>query len=201
MIKVIIVLFIFFALVAIFIARKYSNKNRKATEAYQTERVVVDDKVIALDDVHSVIAPLRWLVSIYDGEKKYENDLKPFTLPQRYVFAIQWYADEVYNGGHHQFYFNSTGIVWADALKGFEVIGAESNAAIIRESVNRMGGNPSKDRGQRCEALDELEPDFEDLDDAFYNDDSYRELLHAYIRENASAFYFDGEVKVPKLNK
>ena len=159
--------------------------------------MIVDEKLINSNDPQAVIRPVWWSVSIYDGEKKYEDDLKSFSLPQRYVFAIQWYIGEVNNGGHYQFYDNSTGIVWEDALKGFEVIGAESNAAIIRESANRMGGNPSKDRKQRWEALEKLEPNFDDLDSAFYSDDSYRGLLHTYIKENASAFYFDGEVKIP----
>ena len=52
--------------------------------------------------------------------------MNPFSLPQRYVFAIQWHIGEVNNGGHYQFYDNSTGIVWEDSLKGFEVIGAKA---------------------------------------------------------------------------
>jgi hypothetical protein len=63
-----------------------------------------------------VIDPLWWSVSIHDGPKKYEADLGHFSYPQRYIFAIQWYVAEVNNGGHNQFFFNSTGIVWKDAL-------------------------------------------------------------------------------------
>ena len=68
---------------------------------------------------------------------------------------------------------------------------------ILRESANRMGGNPSKDRKQRWVALEKLKPEFDDLDSDFYSNYDYQKLLHNYIKENASSFYFDGEVKVP----
>ena len=65
----------------------------------------------------SLIDPLWWSVSIYDGKEQYEKDLAPFTSSQRAIFAVQWYEAEVSNGGHDQFLCNSTGIVWEDALK------------------------------------------------------------------------------------
>ncbi len=38
----------------------------------------------------SLIDPLWWSVSIYDGKEKYEKDLAPFTSSQRAIFAVQW---------------------------------------------------------------------------------------------------------------
>ena len=60
----------------------------------------------------SLIDPLWWSVSIYDGKEQYEKDLAPFTSSQRVIFAVQWYEAEVSNGGHDQFLCNSTGIPW-----------------------------------------------------------------------------------------
>jgi hypothetical protein len=163
--------------------------------------IIVDEKLINSNDPQAVIEPVWFSVSIYDGEEKYEEDLKQFTVPQRYVFAIQWYVAEVNNGGHDQFYFNSTGIVWEDALKGFEVIGVLKNVDIVKESVARMGGKPSKDRDKRNEQLEQAYGDdedgdlFGDLDDLFYKSESEMdELLNTYIKANTKDFLFSGEI-------
>ena len=84
--QIIIVVFILIAFMAIFVACVHNTGSKKTT--YKSERIIINDEVIALNDEQGVIAPLWWSVSIYDGEQKYEDDLKPFTLPQRYVFAI-----------------------------------------------------------------------------------------------------------------
>lgn len=166
---------------------------------YETVEMIVDDKLIDSNDVQSIIDPLWWSVSIYDGEKQYNKDLEKFSTSQRYVFAIQWYIAEVDNGGHDQFYFNSTGIVWEDAMKGFEAMGLLENYEIIKESAQRMGGYPSKDRTERQNQLDKLESSFDDLDDRFYkieqNIDGY---LLKYIRKNRNDFFFKGKITKPK---
>ncbi|MCL2495745.1 MAG: DMP19 family protein, partial [Oscillospiraceae bacterium] len=104
----------------------------------------------------SIIDPLWWAVSIYDGEKKYNEDLGRFTLPQRYVFAIQWYAAEVNNGGHAQFYYNSTGIVYPDALRGFQEIGHQRAYDILNETIALAGGKIPLDRSRREKLFDRL---------------------------------------------
>jgi len=168
--------------------------------------MVVDEQFIngidnqGIIDVQRVIEPLWWSVSIYNGEEKYESDLEPFTKPQRYVFAIQWYSAEVNNGGHCQFYDNSTGIVWEDALKGFELIGARCNIDIIKESANRMGGKPNKDRELRQEQMTSYNSEFGDLDKLYYETEANMILLlSAYIRENVEAFVFSGDITVPNV--
>lgn len=166
---------------------------------YSTEKIVVDDAVISSNDDFRVIEPVWWSVSIYDGEKKYNNDLEKFTKPQRYVTAIEWYLSEVNNGGHDQFYYNSTGIVWEDAMKGFQEIGATENYDIIKESADLLGGNPNKDRERRQDELEKYKPDFSELDDRYYaSENTMLEKLHVYIKANAKDFYFNGEVKIPK---
>ena len=171
---------------------------------YKTVNMIIDEKLINSNDPQAVIDPVWWSVSIYDSEEKYEEDLKPFTLHQRYVFAIQWYVAEVNNGGHNQFYTNSTGIVWEDALKGFEAIGALKNVNIIKESADRIGGKPSKDRDERNKQLKQSCGDnedcdlFDDLDDSYYESESEMyELLNAYIKANAKDFIFSGEICIP----
>jgi len=166
---------------------------------YEVKKFMIGDDVIASNDAFNVIEPLWCSVSVDDGEDQYRKGLEPFTSPQRYVFAICWYMTEVNNGGHDQFYYNSTGLTWEDAMNGFQEIGAHENYAIIRASADAMGGNPSKDRDERQDEMERYEPDFSELDKRYYaSEGSLVEKLNAYIKQNVESFYFDGEVKIPK---
>lgn len=164
------------------------------------QRVIVDDAVIESGEIQEIIDPLWWSVSIYDGEEQYQRDLEGFTAPQRYLFALQWYLAEVNNGGHDQFYSNSTGIVWEDAMNGARAMGMEELYGIIRESANRMGGKPAKEREDRWDQMSDLEPEFGDLNKRLYameKADDIERRMAAYALENRQALYFDGEVEKP----
>lgn len=163
----------------------------------QDTEIIVDDEMINSGDIQDIIAPLWWQVSIYDGEEQYEADLKPFSREQRYVFALQWYLAEVYNGGHDQFYSNSTGIVWEDAMNGAKAAGLGELYEIIKKSAGRMGGRPDKDRTKRWDQMEELEPDFEDLNKELYDMEDLDEAINEYIKRNREAFYFKGIVGIP----
>lgn len=188
-----------FILLIVILSGCAKNSNEANKVEYITEKIVVDDAVISSNDYFRVIEPVWWSVSIYDGEKQYNKDLVKFTKSQRYIFAIEWYLSEVNNGGHDQFYYNSTGIVWEDAMNGFQEIGATENYNIIKESAHMLGGNPNKDREKRQDELEKYEPDFSELDDRYYaSEKSMLEKLHAYIKANAKDFYFNDEVKMTK---
>jgi len=167
--------------------------------------VQIDEQFLANDnfDIMDMIAPVWYGVNIYDNVAEYELNLTKFTLPQRHIFAIQWYIAEVNNGGHFQFYDNSTGIVWEDAIKGFEEIGAIGCVEVIKKSTQLFGGNPSKIRDERQDILADFVYDdnfdwntFDELDDAFYAIDNSELdlLLRKYIRNNEKDFYYTGEV-------
>ena len=164
---------------------------------YETVHIVVDDGVIANGEVWVIIHPVWWLADIYHAPSEYRRSLERFSVPQRLVFALRWYIEEVNNGGHHQFYYNHTGIVWKDACKAFAAVNVKKGADIILESADRMGGTPSFGREQRLAELDEYNPDFSDLDEKFYELEKttdIEEAMIAYIRENAAAFHFSGEI-------
>ena len=84
---------------------------------------VVDDATISAGDLGSVVHPVWWLSTIYEGPGMYEETLRQFSRPQRLVRALHLYRYEVNNGGHEQFFSNSSGVVWRDAKEGFEAIG------------------------------------------------------------------------------
>lgn len=168
---------------------------------WENKRLVVDDALIDKDDVHSVVDPVWWTANIYDGVEAYERSLSSFSKPQRLVFAIVWYRSEVNNGGHDQFYYNSTGIVWRDALEAFQALGLDSFAEILNESASRFTSPPSLDRDTRNNQLDADEPQFDDLDSRFYSLEESANLdgtLMDYVKKHRSDFYFDGSVSIPK---
>jgi hypothetical protein len=173
----------------------------KKKKRYKTtsKHIHIGKEEIANGDPQELIQPMWWSVSIYDGKNKYNRDLNVFSLPQRYIFAIQWYVSEVNNGGHDQFYFNSTGIVWKDALIGLKEINHVAAYNILKESSERLGGNPSMNRKERINQLNELNLNFDDLDSDFYDIIDLDDFIMEYIKQNEEYFYFDGKVKVTCL--
>lgn len=174
------------------------NKNRDETKV-EGIYMVIDDEVINQNDPMRVIEPLWWNCNIYDGEDMYYSTLEEFNKEQIYVFGIMWYEAEVNNGGHDQFYFNSTGVVWEEAVEGFKELGLNEYLNIISESVFRMEAYPIKDRYSRQEQMERLEVDFEDLDMRFYNSEvNLNNALQNYIKSNKEKFYFEGIVQKPE---
>ena len=84
------------------------------------------------------------------------ESVQTFTLEQRYLLAITWYFAEVSNGGHHQFLYNSTEIVWEDALSGFEHFGMNEYASNFQKVVDYYGGTISFDREERYRMPDKF---------------------------------------------
>ncbi|MEP6847311.1 MAG: DMP19 family protein [Acidobacteriota bacterium] len=168
-----------------------------ASNSKTVQHLRIDDSVIDSKDSFTVIEPVWYSADIYDGEQAYENSLKKFSTEQRYLHAVIWHISEVDNGGHDQFYSNSTGIVWRDALAGYKALGLNEAAAILKKSADLMGGNPSLDRDERQKQLEEKHPDFEELDTQFFKikQDDIEAAMKKYIKDHRKAFYFEGDVQ------
>lgn len=171
-------------------------------------QITAEDILADRYDAGSLIDPLWWSVSIYDGYAQYEKDLQPFTAQQRMLFAVMWYEAEVCNGGHDQFFYNSTGIVWKDALDGFALIGAKECEENFRNVIEKCGGSVPFEREERQKYLDKLtyvpeEDDYIDLfgenDTAFYAfEEDLEALMMKYVKSHPEQFVFSGEVEVPE---
>jgi hypothetical protein len=165
---------------------------------YEIVEVCVDENTIAAGDPWAVIHPVWWTANIYDGPEQYELSLLPFSRSQRLVFAVFWYRAEVENGGHCQFYSNSTGIVWRDALEAFQTMEVPELSSILAEAAARLGGSPSLVRQERGEQLKTFAPDFNDLDKRFYEAENRLNLddrLDRFIRARAADFFFEGKIR------
>ena len=115
--------------------------------------------------VWDLMQPLWFTVSIYDGIDVYNENLRHFTQGQRRILALMWYDSEVSNGGHEQFFGNSTGIVWKDAIEGMHMIGAQKIAENFQKAI----------------------------DDWYYDNDAMDDLMDEYVKNHPEEFVVDGE--------
>lgn len=149
-------------------------------------------------DAWELIQPLWYTVSIYDGLDVYNQDLKPFSDAQRKILALFWYDSEVCNGGHDQFFFNSAGIVWKDAIECMRMIGADQYANNFQKAIDLFGGSIPFDRNERNTALEKLSEneefdDFEQIDMFYYEEEDINQLMNDYVKLHASDFVVKGD--------
>ena len=148
-----------------------------------------EDLISGMVETYQVLEPMYDVIDL-SGSAAYECSMKSFPHPMRLLFAVDSYMAEVYNGGHDQFFFNSTGVVWKDALKGLEMIGSKEAYAILKRVIGRFDCDIPDDADARRAMMDELEDGlFEKDDQAFYDmTEDLSELENAYIQRNADAF-------------
>ena len=76
------------------------------------------------------------------------------TLPQKHYFAVFLYDDEVRNGGHSQYFVNSSGDFWKSAIEGLKAIDAPERATILQGAIVLFGATgPSENRDARHRQL------------------------------------------------
>ena len=149
-------------------------------------------------DAWELIQPLWYNVSIYDGIEVYNRDLAPFSDAQRKILALFWYDSEVCNGGHDQFFSNSTGIVWKDAYEAMRMIGANLYADNFQKAIDMFGGEVPFDRDERNDVLDklyedEIFDDFNEIDMFYYGEENINQLMNEYVKAHASEFVIKGD--------
>jgi uncharacterized protein DUF4375 len=106
----------------------------------------------------------------------YEPDqrLDELTPGQRALYALHWARSEIGNGGFHQFFYNSTGMLANEALRAAELIGATELAELFRE-VRRLlfGDTFPEDQERRIGVLEGLSNEalerLEELTGRFYD--------------------------------
>src|SRR5688572_9891697 len=78
--------------------------------------------------------------SIHDGPVTF---LAQFSRLPEYVgdlLAAHWALSEISNGGLHQFFLNSTGVLAPEAARGFERMGLPQVAELLREGMASFDG-------------------------------------------------------------
>ena len=181
---------------------QYVTEKKRNKRGVPHHRTITVEEIQATDDMWTINEPAYWTINIYGSYDDYIETSKRFTLEQRYLNAICWYFAEVNNGGHHQFFYNSTGIVWEDALAGLRLFNMKELAENFQSVLDFFGGTVPFDRAERWHLLQQYEdnPEFfeflDEKDDAVYTYDGI--LEDVFVHENPQLFVFDGTYTIPE---
>ena len=177
---------------------KYIAEKKKKREGVPRQRTITVEEILATDDMWTINEPAYWTINIYGSYDNYLESAKGFTVEQRYLNAICWYFAEVNNGGHHQFFYNSTGIVWEDALAGLRLFKMDILADNLQSVIDYFGGSVPFNREERWTILKDWDDEVFDFldgkDDVVYEYEGIFEDV--FVHEHPELFVFDGTYTV-----
>jgi Domain of unknown function (DUF4375) len=78
----------------------------------------------------------EWLVA----QAQVDPSLGSLTDAHRHYFVVGLLEGEVYNGGFDQFFWNSSGDCYPDAVVGLKVLGAERSLELLQEAARILFG-------------------------------------------------------------
>ena len=105
-------------------------------------------------------------INIYDGPDLFLQSFSAADRDAALIYAATFCQSEICNGGFHQFFFNSTGVLAPEAVEAFTRLGMPDTADVVRQACDRLGSAFPRERPARQGLLRERE--FRDLDDRFY---------------------------------
>jgi hypothetical protein len=126
-------------------------------------------------------------VNIYDGVEQLHTDLASLSQPVCHLLCAAWCVAEVYNGGFHQFFWNSTGVLAPEAVSAFRAIDLGRHAETLVIAMSFLGDSYLRDREPRQQALDamsEMQCDaLRKMEDEWYGPlkDQYRQSRQKFI--------------------
>lgn len=129
------------------------------------------------DRIEVALEPYLRKVHFYDGEAAYRQSLSSMPPEAVHLLAISWCDTEVCNGGFHQLFLNSTGLLAPEAAQGFREVGLPECAEVLEEAIGKFATpypREQKDREKALEAMVGLGPKghewdpFHDLNSRYY---------------------------------
>ncbi len=129
---------------------------------------------------------------VWDAEKR--SGYESLTDQQRLYSAVFMCDAEVNNGGLAQYFVNSSGDRWHDALAGFKAMGFQERLTILNEAVAKFGvTGPSTDRNMRQDQLSKLykrdDSIFDALDSRYFKSSEVVEVFTSrFALENPEGF-------------
>ena len=129
-----------------------------------------------------------------DGPEEFVRRFRSIRPEIAHLYAAHWCQSEVCNGGLHQFFSNTTGLLAPEALEGFRAIGASEWAEILAEAMKVFGSPYPRERDDRQDFLpipqrrawEEWDP-FYQLDERFYEwADNWEDTANAYAERVVS---------------
>lgn len=129
---------------------------------------------------------LEWAVESYVALKtnygvNYEA-FKSLSKGMRMVYSTWWVEGEVNNGGFNQYFLNTEGKYYKDAIEGYDLVGASEFLSVLKQAVKAY---------EKGETKKPIENKFAMLDEKFMHDMNYGELSkkrNRYIRKHVDQF-------------
>ena len=109
-------------------------------------------------------------INIYDGADVFRNTYDSAPKISGLMFAAHFCQSEVCNGGFHQFFWNSTGVLAPEAIEGFRRIGQHEVAEVVETAMGLLGASYLRDRAERQERLSRVpKTALDSLDEKFFS--------------------------------
>jgi len=102
------------------------------------------------------LAPYADAVSIYDGPEVFREQFVRLRPGLGVLLAAHWLDSEVCNGGFHQFFSNSTGVLAPEALAAFHTLNLGDAAEAVQEAINFFGDPYPRERDIRQTMLESI---------------------------------------------
>ncbi|MDX1930765.1 MAG: DUF4375 domain-containing protein [Pirellulaceae bacterium] len=178
------------------------NPDASADELLRSELNSANEEVQAAAakalSIMSGVSNAREVVFEALSKQGFEN----LAAAQKHYYAVFMYDAEVRNGGHTQYFVNSSGDHWQFALEGLKAIGAEARARILQAATEFFGTTgPAKGptigpatacggRRRQLAALTKKQPTaLGELDRQYYAcDENIEALLAQYALKHSSHF-------------
>jgi hypothetical protein len=133
-------------------------------------------------------------------DELYSTGLGAMTETERNVTLVNELQGEVFNGGFHQYFANSSGNCASRVLAASRAIDPELSKIVERALAQFPNSNPSEDRATRNEQMASLANEWDawsDLDDEFYKL-PLDERVTRYIRANSAQFNSPAQAALPR---
>jgi Domain of unknown function (DUF4375) len=137
--------------------------------------------------------PKKRIDRIYDRIQSHGFDT--LTPSERAFFAMTWFFREANNGGLETFFYNDAGGYTSDALRGFEQVGAQETAGLLRRATSVFPGGvvPTEEIRRRDFLCDLITPAqkklLDDLTTAFYDSpEPVADLIDDYVERHPEEF-------------
>ena len=170
------------------------NPDAAAEETFRAELESTNERI--QEGAAEALAILNGIVNARDFvfDALDNPGFRSMSIPQKHYIAIDLYNAEVCNGGHAQYFFNSSGNDWKIALDGLRAVGANERAEILSEATALFGeSGPSKNRFIRDRELsrfsEQQDETLEKLDDRYFAcKENVYALLAQYTIEHKQHF-------------
>ena len=125
-----------------------------------------------------VVEPVWERIDIYRSPERFLETYSAAGTKAARLFAVHFCQSEVRNGGFHQFFGNSTGVLAPEAVEGFRSIGMPDAAEILERAMAWFGETYPRERQLRQALLESVAGEQREEWDPFYAlDDPFFDAL------------------------